>query len=154
MLTNISEEEDTNLTSTTFVNEEYTDEQIESVRRETRETMWNEIPIRIEFRLKNHMRAFDAINNHRNIFIEMKKIDPEIEFHGRKNAIIKDLSEFPESRESYEQIFEHCNNPPGPIRMVVAVHSIRTKKSFTELKFDNPAMMRYLTENFHAPQEE
>ena len=94
------------------------------------------------------MRAFDAINNHRNIFIEMKKIDPEIEFRGRKNAIIKDLSEFPESRESYKQIFEHCNNPPGPIRMVVAVHSIRTKKSFTELKFDNPAMMRYLTDNF------
>ena len=100
------------MTSTTFVNEEYTDEQIESVSREKRKAIWNEIPIRIEFRLKNHMRAFDAINNHRNIFIEMKKIDPEIEFRGRKNAIIKDLSEFPESRESY---IEHYNNPLGPI---------------------------------------
>ena len=81
-----------------------------------------------------------------NIFKEFKKIDPEIEFHGRKNIIVKKEEDFPQSKETYEQTFEYCNNPPGP-RMVVATHIIRSTKTFGELKFGDPAIMKYLANN-------
>jgi hypothetical protein len=78
-----------------------------------------------------------------NLYKEFRKIDPEIEFHGLKNIIVKREEHFPESKETYEQTLEYCNNSPGP-RMVVATHSMRSMKTFGELKFGDTSIMKYL----------
>ena len=69
-LISIDEEE----ASVPFVEELFTESQIEDVRMEKKEKSWNEIPIRIEFRLGNKTKAFDAIKNHLNIFKEFQKL--------------------------------------------------------------------------------
>jgi hypothetical protein len=57
-----------------------------------------------------------------------------------------DLLKFPANKEAYNQRFDHhaVQNQPTEARKMLIAHSLITNTKFTNLKFQNPALMDYM----------
>ena len=104
-------------------------------------------PIKIEFNVASSQTAFNLPKEHCAILKLLVAKDPTMEIVPSKagQATFDDLLKFPANADAYNQLFDHSiQKQPTEARKVIIAHSLITSAKFTDLKFQNPALMEYM----------
>jgi hypothetical protein len=106
-------------------------------------------PIKIEFNVSSSQTAFNLLKEHCAILKLLVAKDPTIEIVPKDDqAHLTDLIQFPANEEAYNKLFGHAvQKQPTEARKMIIAHSVITNFKFTDLKFQNPALMEYMYKN-------
>lgn len=107
-------------------------------------------PIKIEFIVSSTQTTFNLLKAHKEILKLLQDKDPSIEIVPSQadKATFKDLFNFPANEKDCNDNFEHAvQKEPTEARKILVRHNIITSLKFSDLKFQNAALMNHMSKN-------
>ena len=103
-------------------------------------------PIKIEFNVSSTQTAFNLPKEHCAILQLLVAKDPTMEIVPKNGQPhITDLLQFPANEEAYNLLFDHAiQKQPADAKKMILAHNLITNTKFSDLKFQNPALMDYM----------